>query len=184
MTTFWQETLIHLLALAARLEGEGQYNIAKLARAAADALGRQAAWGLKTRLRGHVVYGRMAISGNEVVREKVSAMIPTMTSDVVPLRTDVDGAIRVGRTRVTLDTVVSAFLDGATAEEIAFQYPSLDLADIYAVISYYLRRRVEVESYLQRRQRHAETIRKQNETRFDPTGVRERLLARRASESA
>lgn len=46
MTTSWQETLIHLLALAARLEGEGQYNIAKLARAAADALGRQAAWGL------------------------------------------------------------------------------------------------------------------------------------------
>lgn len=32
MTTQWQETLIHLLALAARLEGEGQYNIAKLAR--------------------------------------------------------------------------------------------------------------------------------------------------------
>lgn len=40
----WQDTLIHLLALAARLEGEGQYNLAKLARAAADSLGRQAAY--------------------------------------------------------------------------------------------------------------------------------------------
>lgn len=32
----WQDTLVHLFALAARLEGEGQYNLAKLTRAAAD----------------------------------------------------------------------------------------------------------------------------------------------------
>lgn len=40
----WNETLIRLLALAARMEGEGQYNIAKLARAAADAMARRAAY--------------------------------------------------------------------------------------------------------------------------------------------
>lgn len=40
----WADTLTRLLALAARLEDEGQYNIAKLARAGADALGRRAAW--------------------------------------------------------------------------------------------------------------------------------------------
>lgn len=39
----WQDTLVQLLALAARLEGEGQYNIAKLLRAAADAMNRRAA---------------------------------------------------------------------------------------------------------------------------------------------
>ena len=38
----WADTLIHLFALASRLEGEGQYNLAKLARAAADSLCRQA----------------------------------------------------------------------------------------------------------------------------------------------
>ncbi|MEP0758427.1 DUF433 domain-containing protein [Trichocoleus sp. DQ-A2] len=43
----------------------------------------------------------------------------------------------MGGTRVTLDTVVAAFNSGATAEEIVFQYPSLQLANIYAVISYY-----------------------------------------------
>ena len=42
--TEWTDTLIHLYALASRLEGEGQYNLAKLARAAADALCRQAAY--------------------------------------------------------------------------------------------------------------------------------------------
>jgi hypothetical protein len=40
----WQDTLLCLLALAARLEGEGQYNIAKLTRAAADAMSRRAAY--------------------------------------------------------------------------------------------------------------------------------------------
>ena len=40
----WSDTLSHLLALAAKLEGEGQYNIAKLARAVAEALTQQAAF--------------------------------------------------------------------------------------------------------------------------------------------
>jgi len=40
----WQDTLVHLFALAAKLEGEGQYNLAKLARAAADSLSRSAAF--------------------------------------------------------------------------------------------------------------------------------------------
>lgn len=37
----WADTLIHLFAVASRLEGEGQYNLAKLTRAAADSLCRQ-----------------------------------------------------------------------------------------------------------------------------------------------
>ncbi|UCH61282.1 MAG: DinB family protein [Anaerolineales bacterium] len=37
-------TLVHLLALASRLEGEGQYNLAKLARSAVDSLLRQASF--------------------------------------------------------------------------------------------------------------------------------------------
>lgn len=40
----WTGVLLPLLTLALRLEGEGQYNLAKLARAAVDALGRRAAY--------------------------------------------------------------------------------------------------------------------------------------------
>ena len=40
----WTHALLPLLTLALRLEGEGQYNLAKLARATADALGRRAAY--------------------------------------------------------------------------------------------------------------------------------------------
>ena len=97
----------------------------------------------------------------------------------VPLKTDADGVVRVGGTRVTLDTVVAAFEEGATAEEIVYQYPSLDLADVYAVIGYYLQRRSDIETYLRRRQQQRDEVREQNEARFDPRGIRNRLLARR-----
>src|SRR5215204_2572614 len=39
-------------------------------------------------------------------------------TDPVPLRADEDGAVRVGGTRVTLDSVVTAFREGETAEGI------------------------------------------------------------------
>src|SRR5262245_15450545 len=96
-------------------------------------------------------------------------------NEPTPLRLDSDGVVRVGPTRVTLDTVVAAFLDGATAEEIAQQYPSLDLADVYAVLGYYLRRRPQVDAYLRQRQRQAEEVRRENEARLDPDGIRNRL---------
>jgi hypothetical protein len=40
----WTQVLLPLLTLALRLEGEGQYNLAKMARATVDALGRRAAY--------------------------------------------------------------------------------------------------------------------------------------------
>lgn len=102
-----------------------------------------------------------------------------VVTDPVPLATNSDGVLRVGATRVTLDTVVGAFNDGATPEEIVQQYPSLDLADIYAVLAYYLRHRAEVDAYVQRRQQQAQQVRQQNEARSPSAGIRERLLARR-----
>ncbi len=107
-------------------------------------------------------------------------MTLSVSTERIPLNTDADGVVRVGGTRVTLDTIVGAFEEGATAEEIAQQYSSLSLADVYAVIGYYLRRQTEVKEYLRQRRQQADEVRKQNEARFDPHGVRERLLARRA----
>lgn len=101
------------------------------------------------------------------------------TVERVPIQTDADGVVRVAGTRVTLDTLVAAFDAGATAEEIAQQYPSVALADVYSVITYYLRHQSDVYAYLQKRQQQAATVRQENERRFPPSGVRERLLARR-----
>ena len=108
-------------------------------------------------------------------------MITSFPTEIMPFEVDTQGVVRVGKTRVTLDTVIAAFTDGATVEEIVQQYPSLPLADVYHVIGYYLRHASEVEAYLQQRRGQADAIRHQNEARFDPHGVRDRLLARRAS---
>jgi uncharacterized protein (DUF433 family) len=102
-------------------------------------------------------------------------------NEPIPLETDADGVARVGGTRVTLDTVIATFNEGATPEEIVFQFPTLFLADVYAVIGYYSRRRSEVEAYLSQRQQLVHEVRRQNETRFDLSGVRDRLLARRTN---
>ncbi|MEQ1909397.1 MAG: DUF433 domain-containing protein [Vicinamibacterales bacterium] len=107
-------------------------------------------------------------------------MSSTETTERVPIHTDADGAIRVAGTRVTLDTLVAAFDAGATAEEIVQQYPSVALADVYSVITYYLRHQADVCAYLQERQGQAATVRHENERRFPSARVRERLLARRA----
>lgn len=74
-------------------------------------------------------------------------MVLIPTSEPIPLKIDPDGVIRISKTRVTLDTVVTAFREGATSEEIREQYPSLQLADIYSAIAYYLRHQAEVDAY-------------------------------------
>ena len=66
-------------------------------------------------------------------------MTLTIALEPAPLETDTHGVVRVAKTRVTLDTVVTAFLEGCTLEEIEKQYPSLQLSVIYLVIGYYLR---------------------------------------------
>ncbi len=98
----------------------------------------------------------------------------------VPLVADGSGVIHVAGTRVTLDTVAEAFHEGATAEEIVQQYPSVSLADVYSVLGYLLRHQTEVTAYLDQRAAQQATVRQENERRFAPQGVRARLTARRA----
>jgi uncharacterized protein (DUF433 family) len=96
-----------------------------------------------------------------------------------PIQADNDGILRVGGTRVRLETIINAFKSGCAAEEILLKYPSLNLTDIYAVITYYLWSREEVEAYMEERRRLEEAVRQENEARFPSAGVRDRLLARR-----
>ena len=108
-------------------------------------------------------------------------MTDLTTTETIPLEVNADGVVRISGTRVTLDTLIAAFSEGATAEEIAQQYPSVPLADVYSVLGYYLRRPSEVQSYLDRRRADAERVRAENEFRNDPAGVRQRLMARTGS---
>lgn len=106
----------------------------------------------------------------------------TLTKTIpLPLAMTEEGVIRVGGTRVTLDTIVIAFQQGSSPEAIAEQYPSVELADIYATITYYLNHQAEVEEYLRVRRQQAEETRREMEAHYNPVGLRERLLARRAN---
>lgn len=99
-------------------------------------------------------------------------------TDPTPLRLDASGVVRVGNTRVTLDTVLAAYHQGASAEEIAVRYDSLSLADIHAVIAYCLRHPDDVESYLAGRNAAAKDAREVVLARQGAKAVRALLEAR------
>ncbi len=105
-------------------------------------------------------------------------MLSTATVEPVPLSSDADKVIRVAGTRVTLDTVIDTFMTGASPEEIAQDFPVLRLDDVYAVITYYLRHRAEVDTYLGERKTRATALRREIEAHSPQTGLRDRLLAR------
>ena len=106
-------------------------------------------------------------------------MSEALNFEPFPLQADSDGVIRVRGTRVMLDTIWAAFQQGATAEEIVQQYPSLSLADTYQAIGYGLRNPTVLDAYLAKRTEAAEEIRGSNEHRWRPEGIRSRLLGRR-----
>jgi uncharacterized protein (DUF433 family) len=95
-----------------------------------------------------------------------------------------DRTVRVTGTRVSLETIVTAFDSGATPEEIAQQYPSVGLESVYAVISYVLGHRAEVDAYMQRRLDHAGEVKRTIETATPAEGFRARLLNRRSPPGA
>jgi uncharacterized protein (DUF433 family) len=97
------------------------------------------------------------------------------------VRTDENGALRVGATRMSLDSVVYAFHLGHSAETIQQQFPSLSLEEIYGAIAYYLANRKEVDRYLERQEKLWQDLRKQSEQ--IPNPVVERLRALRTAKS-
>jgi uncharacterized protein (DUF433 family) len=100
---------------------------------------------------------------------------------VVPLFDDGDGGLRVTGTRVLLERIVHAFEDGATPEGIAQSYDTVQLDDVYAVLTWYLRHKAEVEAYLHVRANAAEKIRQTIEAKQPDRGaLRNRLMMRRA----
>ena len=107
------------------------------------------------------------------------ALLETFVAEPPPLRVDAGGTVRVGPTRVTLDTVIFAFNSGCTPEQIVSKFDTLALDDVYGVISYYLRHRTEVDTYMEQREREAGDIRRQIEAHSPPVS-REQLLARQA----
>src|SRR5712692_7528001 len=99
-------------------------------------------------------------------------------ADRPPLRVDEGGAVRVGNSRISLDLVVEQYENGMTPEDMVRAYDTLVLADVHAVVAYYLRHQDEVRAYLKRREQEARALQAKVEAER-PRVSREELLARR-----
>ncbi len=91
-----------------------------------------------------------------------------------------DGTIRIGKTRVALESVVHHFSLGATAEEIAQKFPSLTLAEVYGTISYFLENHESVARYVLQQEADGDRIGAECEAKFQSANaaLREKLLTR------
>jgi hypothetical protein len=103
----------------------------------------------------------------------------------VPLREEPPGVVRVGKSRVLLELVLHAFKAGATPEAIVQSYDTLQLSDVYTVLTRYLADPAPFEAYLSQRDEAAAVVRRRIEEFQGPQGnLREILLARAKAREA
>jgi uncharacterized protein (DUF433 family) len=102
-----------------------------------------------------------------------------MSQEITYVRVDEHGLLRVGNTRVMLDSIVAAFEEGHSAETIRQQHPALSLEQVYGSIAYDLAHAEEVHAYLQ----HQDAVWKDWQARAakSPSPAAERLRALRHS---
>lgn len=90
------------------------------------------------------------------------------------------GVWRVAGTRVSVDSVIYAFNSGASPEEIVWQFDTLDLKKVYALINHYLHNRERVDAYLAQSEKESRRIGRKLRNEFPlPAGLKERMNARR-----
>ena len=134
------------------------------------------------RVDAEVVFG---LEGGDPARSRaeLDPHLPAPAPGTPPVRLDEGGAIRVGGTRVTLDSVLAAARECDSPEEIVSRFPSLGLVDVHAVLAWALLQPARVDTYLARREDEAADLRERVASRFgeESRGLRERLLARRPS---
>jgi uncharacterized protein (DUF433 family) len=95
---------------------------------------------------------------------------------------DEHGVMRIGQSRVMLDSIVAGFEQAHSPETLQQQYPALSLEEVYRAITYYLAHTDQVHAYLKRQDELWEAWRARSATRSSP--VVERLRALRASEAS
>jgi len=82
-------------------------------------------------------------------------------------------------TRVSLDSVVFAFLDGLSAETIVAEcFPVLTLEQVYGAVTYYLAHRGEIDEYLRMADAEFEALRQATRS-ADPQFYEKLMQARR-----
>jgi uncharacterized protein (DUF433 family) len=93
------------------------------------------------------------------------------------------GSWRIAGTRVSIDSVIHAFWEGATPEEICQDFPTLSLVQVYEAIAYYLKQRDKVDAYLQAGRDSAQKLQQELNGRHREllSKLRQQLLSSRQS---
>jgi uncharacterized protein (DUF433 family) len=92
-----------------------------------------------------------------------------------------EGGYWVAGSRVSLDSVVFAFLDGLSPETIAAEcFPVLSLEQVFGAITYYLAHRAEIDDYMKSADEEFESLRKTTRE-ADPPFHAKLIRARRES---
>ncbi len=96
------------------------------------------------------------------------------------VRVDEHEVMRVGETRIMLDSLIADFEQGHSPETIQQQFPALSLEEVYGAITFYLSHRDEVQAYLKQQDVLWEALRAEAEKQVSP--VVKRLRALRATQ--
>lgn len=79
-----------------------------------------------------------------------------MEFPVSPYIDECDGALRLAGTRLSLDSVIIRFQEGASPEKIVHSFPTLKLSQVYGAIAYYLDNEKVINEYIAEGQREVE----------------------------
>lgn len=105
-------------------------------------------------------------------------LLSRLSAPPLPLRLDENGAIRIGDTRITLETALTQFQQGSSPEMIALSFPTLRLEQVYALLAYYLHNRALFDEYLETARREADKWFTQLEAQQGTAELRKQLLER------
>lgn len=106
-------------------------------------------------------------------------MTTILNQSVVPLTRMDNGVYRVSGTRIPLERVIESHKAGATPADIVDSFDTLNLADVYSVIGFYLKNPDAVESYLREREAEAVKLQQAVETSQTPRPEFKKELLRR-----
>lgn len=92
-------------------------------------------------------------------------------------------AYRLAGSRVSLDSIVYAFLNGQSPESIVESFPTLSLEQVYGALTFYLANRDEIDDYLRQGREDFEALRQATRA-SDPQFYKKLEEARRRTPTA
>ena len=106
-----------------------------------------------------------------------------MTYSKTYVQEDAHGALRVGASDVSLDSVVIAYQQGHSAESIQQLYPLVSLEEVHGTIAFYLANQTEVHRYLDKQRKLWNDLKAKSDQAPSPVVERLRKLSSTGNKS-